>query len=383
MKRLSLYRNSENVTFSRRVIIFLFDYIVLLFITMFLFLIIDSLSLNNNSSKIYKLNEETQYYQAELIKIMEDANLGYGDDNSIYDSSIISDKFIYTLVYKSLDENVIDKDAYSNKLLKNNPIEYYYDTYKVQNSSNYDNYSLDEVGSLYANNLLLSKVNINSVILYVNNDEIFIHEKYAKAVDNLISSENENTDYNGEIISGTDCYSILYKAFNDLLQNAKEDLMSNNTLYLKSFDNFNSIRNEMIGYKIFEIIICFSLISIIYFVLVPLLNMNNSTLSMMLFHMIPCSIDGYKISKISIFIKFILEYIMYINVIAIIVTFLYNTNSIVFLKYRIANIVSVTDIYIFSTLILIISFVMSSMKSMKFQTLSDKISKQYVKDARE
>ena len=74
---------------------------------------------------------------------------------------------------------------------------------------------------------------------------------------------------------------------------------------------------------------------------------------------------------------------MYINVIAIIVTFLYNTNSIVFLQYRIANMVSVTDIYIFSTLILIISFVMSSMKSMNFQTLSDKISKQYVKDARE
>ena len=140
MKRLSLYRNSENVTFSRRVIIFLFDYIVLLFITMFLFLIIDSLSLNNNSSKIYKLNEETQYYQAELIKIMEDANLGYGDDNSIYDSSIISDKFIYTLVYKSLDENVIDKSAYSNKLLENNPIQYYYNVYIDEYYSKYKVY---------------------------------------------------------------------------------------------------------------------------------------------------------------------------------------------------------------------------------------------------
>ena len=90
MKRLSLYKNNGNVTFSRRLIIFLLDYMIMLFITMILFLMSDSILTNAKNSKLNKINESTSSYQVELIKIMEESNLGYGSDNSINDSSICS-----------------------------------------------------------------------------------------------------------------------------------------------------------------------------------------------------------------------------------------------------------------------------------------------------
>ena len=71
MKRLSLYKNNGNVTFSRRLIIFLLDYMIMLFITMILFLMSDSILTNAKNSKLNKINESTSSYQVELIKIIE------------------------------------------------------------------------------------------------------------------------------------------------------------------------------------------------------------------------------------------------------------------------------------------------------------------------
>jgi uncharacterized RDD family membrane protein YckC len=382
MKKLSLYKNNENVTFSRRVIIFLFDYIIMLFITMSIFLLVEFITFSFKTSKLNQLQINTYNYQVEIINIMEESNLGFKEDNSINDSSVISDKFIHTLVYTSLNENVEKKDVYNNKILKNNPIGYYYGEYKINNCSNYKTYSEQFVGYNYVNNRLLETINQKEEILYINDNEVFLFEKYAKALDNLISMGNDSIVISSETINGSDIYSVIYKGYNELLQEAKEDLIINNNTYMKSFELFNNTRQSLIEYKWIEIIIIYAVLSFIYFFVVPILNEKNTTLSMLLFGMATCSTDGYKIGTLSKVLKYISEFFMYFNVLCIIVIFLYNTNSQIFIRHNLLGFISMIDLYIISIIYLIISFICSSLKSTNHQTIGDKISKQLLKDVR-
>ena len=383
MKRLSLYKNNGNVTFSRRLIIFLLDYMIMLFITMILFLMSDSILTNAKNSKLNKINESTSSYQVELIKIMEESNLGYGSDNSINDSSIISDKYVFTIVYESLNGDVIDKSIYEPKMLKVNSLDYYYGTYKVNNSSLYLNYSKNETGITYINNLFVEKVNVNNDIISIQENKIIMNEQYAKAIDNFICLAKDSITIDDKVYNGSDTYSIIYKAYNELLQNAKEDIMTNHKNYLETFNNFNESRNKMVGYKWGELVIVYVIVSLIYFIGVPLINKNRATLSMILFYMVPCSKDGYSVGIGSIIIKGISEVIMYLNVTTIILTFLYNINSRLFLQYKLFGVISMSSVYIVSTIYLIVCLVMSALKSSKYQTIGDKLSNQLIKDSRE
>lgn len=383
MKRLSLYKNNGNVTFSRRLIIFLLDYMIMLFITMILFLMSDSILTNAKNSKLNKINESTSSYQVELIKIMEESNLGYGSDNSINDSSIISDKYVFTIVYESLNGDVIDKSIYEPKMLKVNSLDYYYGTYKVNNSNLYLNYSKNETGITYINNLFVEKVNVNNDIISIQEDKIIMNEQYAKAIDNFICLAKDSITIDDKVYNGSDTYSIIYKAYNELLQNAKEDIMTNHKNYLETFNNFNESRNKMVGYKWGELVTVYVIVSLIYFIGVPLINKNRVTLSMILFHMVPCSKDGYSVGIGSIIIKGISEVIMYLNVTTIILTFLYNINSRLFLQYKLFGVISMSSVYIVSTIYLIVCLVMSALKSSKYQTIGDKLSNQLIKDSRE
>ena len=164
----------------------------MLFITMILFLMSDSILTNAKNSKLNKINESTSSYQVELIKIMEESNLGYGSDNSINDSSIISDKYVFTIVYESLNGDVIDKSIYEPKMLKVNSLDYYYGTYKVNNSNLYLNYSKNETGITYINNLFVEKVNVNNDIISIHEDKIIMNEQYAKAIDNFLCQPPDN-----------------------------------------------------------------------------------------------------------------------------------------------------------------------------------------------
>ena len=383
MKRLSLYKNNGNVTFSRRLIIFLLDYMIMLFITMILFLMSDSILTNAKNSKLNKINERTSSYQVELIKIMEESNLGYGSDNSINDSSIISDKYVFTIVYESLNGDVIDKSIYEPKMLKVNSLDYYYGTYKVNNSNLYLNYSKNETGITYINNLFVEKVNVNNDIISIQEDKIIMNEQYAKAIDNFICLAKDSITIDDKVYNGSDTYSIIYKAYNELLQNAKEDIMTNHKNYLETFNNFNESRNKMVGYKWGELVTVYVIVSLIYFIGVPLFNKYRATLSMILFYMVPCSKDGYSVGIGSIIIKGISEVIMYLNVTTIILTFLYNINSRLFLQYKLFGVISLSSVYIVSTIYLIVCLVMSALKSSKYQTIGDKLSNQLIKDSRE
>lgn len=383
MKKLSLYKNNLNITFSRRLITFLLDYIVILFVTMFTFILIDSINLNNDNSSLYKIQNEAQQTQNQLIDIMEESRLGYGNDNSINDSSIISDKYIYTLVYNSLDKNVENKDIYTPKLLKEDSLNYYYSIYKVENKNNYLNYEQGSVGTSYINDLIILEANKESNILFIKDNQVLMTYEYAKALDNFIVLGKEISDVNGVCVNGSDTYSILYKVFNQLLQNAKEDLMTNNKLYLDCFDKFNEVRNKMIGYKWIELFISFSIICFVYHFIIPLIFKDGSTISMKLFHMSSCDKDGYHVGMVSMLLKFVSEYITFLNVVFIIVTFLYNTNSRIFLQYKIFDLIPMTILYAISILYLIVSLAFTSFKSMNYQSLSDKISNQILKDTRE
>lgn len=383
MKKLSLYKNNLNITFSRRLITVLLDYIVILFVSMFTFIIIDTASLNNSNSTLHNIQNEAYQTQNKLINIMEESKLGYGNDNSINDSSIISDKYVYTLVYNALDHNSIDESIYKPKLLKEDSLNYYYSIYKVNNKDNYANYNNENVGTSYINNLILSVVNKETNILFIVDNQVFMKTEYAKALNDFIVSGNENTIDNGVSISGSDTYSILYKAFNQLIQNAKEDLMTNNKLYVSTFEKFNTIRNQMIGFKWKELIISYSIICFIYYLLIPFVIKDGATISMKLFHMSACDKAGYHVSPISIFLKFVSEYVTFFNVLFIIVTFLYNTNSKIFLQYKIFDVIPMSTIYVISIIYLIISLSFTSFKSMNYQSLSDKFSNQIVKDTRE
>lgn len=382
MKKLSLYKNNESVTFSRRLIVFLFDYIFMLFITMFIFLAVDSILLNSNTSKLNQIQTDTYNTQQQIINIMEESSLGYREDNSINDSSVLSDKFIHTLVYVSLNEIVEKKEAYDKKILRVNPIGYYYGEYKISHKDNYQNYLEECIGYDFINNLLLDKVNKNEEILYINGNDVLLHEGYAKALDNLISLGKDNITIDSETVSGTDTYSIIYQSYNELLQDAKEDLIINNDLYLKSFEIFNDVRNSMIEYKWLELVIIYSILSMVYFLVIPMLNKKSSTLSMLIFGMATCTSDGYRVSKLSIIIKYLSEFFMYFNVMCVMVIFLYNTNSQLFLQHNLFGFINMTHVYILSVLYLFVSFICTSLKSANHQTIGDKMSRQYVKDAR-
>lgn len=383
MVRLCLYKNNPNVSFSRRVIIFLLDYIVLLFLSMFIFLGVDSIFSNIDNSGLSQINNKTEQCQKNIIKIMESSKLGYGSDNSIHDSSILSDKFIYDIVYDSLNGNVSNNDLYTNKLLEVESLGYYYGVYKINNKDYYNNFDNNEVGYSYVNNLLLSKININTNILYIDKDNVLMNTAYANALDNFLSNGIESTTVDEITINGSQLYSDIYKVYNSLLQSAKEDLIINNKLYLDAFNEFNRSRNDMISFKWLELLSIYSVLCLVYFLIIPLINKNNQTLSMMLFHMSPCNKEGYHVSKMSTIIKYLGESFMYLNVLCIIVIFLYNTNSFIFLQYKIFNIFSIIGVYLLSILYLIVSMFLSSFKSRKFQTLSDMLSNQYVKDIRE
>ena len=74
---------------------------------------------------------------------------------------------------------------------------------------------------------------------------------------------------------------------------------------------------------------------------------------------------------------------MYLNVTTIILTFLYNINSRLFLQYKLFGVISMSSVYIVSTIYLIVCLVMSALKSSKYQTIGDKLSNQLIKDSRE
>ena len=227
------------------------------------------------------------------------------------------------------------------------------------------------------------EANKESNILFIKDNQVLMTYEYAKALDNFIVLGKEISDVNGVCVNGSDTYSILYKVFNQLLQNAKEDLMTNNKLYLDCFDKFNEVRNKMIGYKWIELFISFSIICFVYHFIIPLIFKDGSTISMKLFHMSSCDKDGYHVGMVSMLLKFVSEYITFLNVVFIIVTFLYNTNSRIFLQYKIFDLIPMTVIYAISILYLIVSLAFTSFKSMNYQSLSDKISNQILKDTRE
>ena len=376
MRKICMYRYNSPITFSRRLITLVIDFLVLVMLTLLGYILCEQVSVALPNAKANVITGEAKEIQQELASLLEEAQLGYMVDGNICDTGEMAENYVTTLYRFSLDEL---HEEYKEPLYE------YYGNFKEMQANNFVG-ALGNVGEQYIYNRMLQEIDNETNQYYVEQDSWtypMLKTEVATALKEWLENKEETTEIEGASYNGAKIAEDIVKAYKLLLQEAREELSSSYKGYAEKYETLNTLRNELVGYKISMLIFVYLVITIIWYMVLPALMKNGATLFNKIFKMGACMRTGECVSIWSVILKWMVKTIKYFNVVYFVLIMLYSINSKTFMDYRIIGNIKFRLFYVISVGIMVISVICSATDKKNYRTLSDLVSMQKMKDLRD
>lgn len=376
MRKICMYRYNSQITFSRRLITLVVDFLVLVTLALFGYILCEQVSVALPNAKANVITGEAREIQEEIASLLEEAHLGYIADGNICDTGEMAENYVTTLYRFSLDEL---HEEYKE------PLYDYYGEFKEMQANNFVG-DLGNVGEQYIYNRMLQETDNETNQYYVEQDSWtypMLKKEVATALKEWLENKKETTEFEGVSYNGAKIAEDIVRVYKLLLQEAREELSSGYKGYADKYETLNTLRNELVGYKIGILIFVYLVITIIWYIVFPALMKNGATLSNKIFKMGACMRNGECVSIWSVIIKWMVKTIKYFNVVYFVLIMLYSINSKTFMDYRIIGNIKFRLFYIVSVGVMVISVICCATDNKNYRTLSDLVSMQKMKDLRD
>lgn len=376
MRRICMYRYNSPVTFSRRLITLVIDFLVFMMLTLFGYILCEQVNVVLPNTKTNVITGEARAIQKELVSLLEEAHLGYMVDGNICDTGDMAENYVTTLYRFSLDEL---HEEYKE------PLYHYYGNYKEMQANNFVG-DLGNVGEQYIYNRILQEVDNENKQYYVEQDSWaypILRKEVATALKEWLENKQETTTIDEVSYNGAKIAEDIVRVYKLLLQEARYELCSGYEGYAEKYQSLNNLRNELVGCKITQLILVYLVITIIWYIVFPVFLKNGASLSNKIFKMGACTKNGENIPFWSIVLKWGMKTLKYFNVIYFVLILLYSINSKTFMDYRVLGNVKFSVFYFISGGFMISSVVCCAVDKKKYRTFSDFISMQEMKDLRD
>ena len=376
MRKICIYRYNSPVTFSRRLITFIIDFLVLVMVTLFGYILCEQVNAALPNTKANVITQEAKTLQGELTELLETAHLGYMVNGNICDTGEMAENYISTLYQFSLDEL---QEEYEE------PLYDYYGDFKEMQASNFSG-KLGSVGEQYIYNRILEEIDNKNKQYYVEQDTWaypMLRKEVAMALKEWLENKQETTTIDDVLYNGAKIAEDIVQVYKTLLQEARDELCSGYKGYAEKYGSLNNLRNDLVGYKIRTLIFVYLFITVIWYIVFPTILKNGASLSNRMFKMGACTKNGEEIPLWSVILKWGMKTLKYFNVSYFVLILLYSINSKTFMDYRILGNVKFSTFYVISAGLMILGVVCCAVDKKKYRTLSDFISMQEMKDLRD
>ena len=352
INNLNKYSN-EVLSSKKKILSYLIDYFMVIIFTVIINLISINFILNNIPS--VKENNSNFYTQYEINeKVIEDSYLNDFNSNN----------YLMMLVRSSLDESNFPGTDFSKvlPLSKENDLFYlYYFKYKNSNLDLYKN------NDNYNPSLYYETLNKSNYFIFSNDYYMLKEDVALKVGDNIFNKSSSNETLKSEVLN----------IINNIYNEATNDLKANNTTYINSLNLLEKSANLTKNYNLINLSISYLIGYLIYFLLLPFINKNHKTVSMIIFK----SYKEYKFKSttLSLVLLNIVRFIIFYSSILISGYLSLGDSMTLILFNDFNNIYYLLFIILFTLLLYIFSLLISLIKPLN-QNFEDKISGIIYKD---
>ena len=376
MRKICMYRYNSPITFSRRLITLVIDFLVLVMLTLLGYILCEQISVALPNAKTNVITSEARSIQEELASLLEDAHLGYMVDGNICDTGEMAENYVTTLYRFSLDEL---HEEYKE------PLYDYYGEFKELKANHFSG-DLGNVGKQYIYNRILKEIDNENKQYYMEQDAWScptLRQEVAKALKEWLENKEETIKIDGVSYNGAMIAEDIVRVYKKLLQEARDELCTNYEGYADKYTDLNKLRAELIGYKIKTLTMVYFLITIVWYVVFPIILKNGASLANKVFYMGACTKNGDEVPLWSIILKWGTKILEYFNVVYFVLILLYSIHSKTFMEYKMFGTVKFELFYFISVGMMLLSAIICATDKKKYRTLSDFVSAQEMKDLRE
>ena len=352
INNLNKYSN-EVLSSKKKILSYLIDYFMVIIFTVIINLISINFILNNIPN--VKENNSNFYTQYEINeKVIEDSYLNDFNSNN----------YLMMLVRSSLDESNFPGTDFSKVLplsKENDPFYLYYFKYKDSNLDLYKN------NDNYNPSLYYETLNKSDYFIF-NNDYYALKEDVAlKVGDNIFNKTNSNENLKKDVLN----------VINNIYNESTNDIKVNNKTYINSLNLLEKSANLTKNYNLINLSISYLIGYLIYFLLLPFINKNHKTVSMIIFK----SYKEYKFKSttLSLVLLNIVRFIIFYSSILISGYLSLGDSMTLILFNEFNNIYYLLFIILFTLLLYIFSLLISLIKPLN-QNFEDKLSGIIYKD---
>lgn len=376
MRKFCMFRYNNPVTFSRRIITLVIDFLILLILTLLCYLSYEQISAKMTNAKTSVITEEARELQGDISSLLEEAHLGYMVNGNICDTGEMAENYVTTLYKYSLDEL---HEEYTD------PLYLYYGEYKQMHANEFVS-NVGNIGNQYVNNRMMQQVENDSKQYYEWIDSWsypMLRSEVATALKAWMEEQKETITIREKEYNGAKIAEDIVSVYKLLMEEARNEFASNYSGYAEQYERLSELRSELVGCKIKALLSIYLMITIVWYLIFPMLLKNGASVSNKIFKMGACTKRGDEIPLWSIVLKWLMKILKYFYVIYFVLILLYSINSKTFMDYRIFGNLKLSILYFVSTGVMIISIVCCAMDKKKYRTLSDLVSMQEMKDIRE
>ena len=376
MRKICMYRYNSPVAFSRRLTTLIIDFLVLVIVTLMGYMLCEQINVTLPNTKTSVITKEARQIQEKLSGIIEEAHLGYMVDGNICDTGEMAEQYVITLYKFSLDEL---QEEYEE------PLYDYYGEFKEMKANHFSG-DLGNVGKQYIYNRILKEIDNENKQYYMEQDAWAyptLRQEVAKALKVWLENKEETIKIDGVSYNGATIAEDIVRGYKKLLQEARDELCKNYEGYAEQYTDLDKLRKGLIGYKIKTLMIVYFLITIVWYVVFPIILKNGASLANKAFRMGASTKNGDEIPLWSILLKWGMKTLEYFNVVYFVLILMYSIHCKTFMEYKIFGTIKFELFYFVSVGIMILSAIMCATDKKKYRTLSDYVSSQEMKDLRE
>ena len=352
INNLNKYSN-EVLSSKKKILSYLIDYFMVIIFTVIINLISINFILNNIPS--VKENNSNFYTQYEINeKVIEDSYLNDFNSNN----------YLMMLVRSSLDESNFPGTDFSKVLplsKENDPFYLYYFKYKNSNLDLYKN------NDNYNPSLYYETLNKSNYFIFSNDYYMLKEDVALKVGDNIFNKTNSNENLKKDVVN----------VINNIYSAATNDIKVNNKTYIDSLNLLEKSANLTKNYNLINLSASYLVAYLIYFLLLPFINKDHKTVSMIIFK----SYKEYKFKSktLSLILLNIVRFIIFYSSILISGYLSLGDSMTLILFNEFNNIYYLLFIILFTLLLYIFSLLISLIKPLN-QNLEDKLSGIIYKD---
>lgn len=383
----SIYSKNVVVSPKKKILVYLFDYLLCLVLTFVLYTCINFI--NGFFPYVTSIQEDSMNIQQDLYETVEDSYLSYVDDSTgllvdreVQIERILKNNVLYVLnsygdEYSSRINSVIYNGFNSldlTSLKEGDGLYTYFVTFKTNNIDDFNdknNYG----NEYYLNNIIKINENEYFEVGKYNEDLNYplLKLEYALALDEHFHNELYRVEIYDEI------YNIYYEG----LRNGINDVISTYIPYVNLYSRFSENTNSMLNIRGNIILISFIISLVITYLLFPLIYKNSKTLGMKLFKQGACKIDGSKTPILNDVIRLIIQLFSSFSLQIPVIFFLFGSQAMYFFDVNLLGFINIYILGLVSFCLAVFSFIFTFINKDTHQNVEEFLAQIVIKDINE